>query len=118
MKKAKVLRSDGRELLESCDATENAVERMVGLLPRAGLGANEALWISPCTSIHTFFMRFPIDVAFVDRKGRVVALYDSLPPWRHSWIHIMAAGAIEAPAGFFSKVGVKKGEVLQICLSP
>jgi uncharacterized membrane protein (UPF0127 family) len=115
MKRAKVLRKDGRALVEQCDVAENALERMVGLLPRKELGAGEALWLAPCTSVHTCFMRFEIDVAFVDRKGKVIALYSRLPPWRHSWIHLWAAGALEAPAGFFERVGLQKGEVLEIC---
>jgi uncharacterized membrane protein (UPF0127 family) len=88
---------------------------MVGLLPRTALASGEGLWIRPATSVHTFFMRMVIDVAFVDRKGRVIKVYSRLKPWRHSRIHLFAAGALEAAAGALD--AVKEGEVLQICPS-
>ena len=47
---------------------ETAGTRAKGLLGRAGMDPGEALWIVPCSSIHTFFMRFPIDVLFLDEK--------------------------------------------------
>jgi uncharacterized membrane protein (UPF0127 family) len=106
---------EGKPLIERCDTTETAWERMAGLLPRKALARDEALWIAPCTSIHTFFMRFPIDVAFLDKKGKVLAIYENMPPWRHSWIHPFAAGVLEASAGLFREADLKKGEVLEIC---
>lgn len=115
MKKARVLKASGKVVLGECGITENAWERMCGLLPRTELALEEGLWIAPCTSIHTFFMRFSIDAAFLDRQGRVIALYDSLKPWRLSGIHFRAAGVLEARAGAFLAAGVQKGEVLEIC---
>lgn len=108
----------GKTLIGRCGVTESPWERMIGLLKHSGLSADEALWIAPCTSIHTFFMRFPIDVAFLDKKGKVIAVYDSLPPWRHSWIHPFAAGVLEAKAGVLREAGVRKGEVLELCPTP
>jgi uncharacterized membrane protein (UPF0127 family) len=103
-------------VLPHCQVTESAWERMRGLLPRKRLAEGEGLWISPCTSIHTFFMRFPIDAAFLDKGGRVIAVYAGLKPWRLSGIHLRAAGVLEAGAGALS--GLKKGEVLEICRVP
>lgn len=60
-------------------------------------------------------MRFAMDAAFLDDKGRVIALYDGMKPWRHTWIHLFAAGVLETGAGVLGKAGVKKGEVLEIC---
>jgi uncharacterized membrane protein (UPF0127 family) len=104
-------------LLARCGITETAAERMKGLLPRSSLAGDEGLWFPRITSIHTFFMRFAIDVAFLDRKGRVIALYHSLRPWRHTWIHLRAAGGgtLEAGAGLFASVGLRAGEELEIC---
>jgi len=115
MKKARVLTSGGGEFLGECRVTESAWERMRGLLPKDGLSEGEALYIAPCTSIHTFFMNFPIDAAFLDREGRVIALYEDMKPWRMSGIHLRAAGVLEAAAGAFGRAGLKKGEVLKIC---
>lgn len=116
MKELKVFAGE-RALFPRARATDSAIERMRGLLPRQGLEEGEALWIAPCTSIHTFFMRFPIDVAFLDRNGVVLALYEALPPWRHTWIHFRAAGAFEASAGSFARAGIGKGDRLELCVS-
>jgi uncharacterized membrane protein (UPF0127 family) len=102
-------------VIARCEVTENAWERMCGLLPKADLAEDQGMWFSPCTSIHTFFMRFPIDVAFLDRKGKVVALYEAMPAWRHTWIHFWANSVLEMRAGTISSRGIKKGDVL--CLS-
>lgn len=107
----------GEVFLSDCDVTESAWERMRGLLPRSRLGVNEALWLSPCTSVHTFFMRFEMDAAFLDRQGRVIAIYDSMRPWRHTWIHPFAAGVLELAGGTLRRAGVEKGEVLELCLT-
>ena len=113
----KILREDGSEFLGRCMATESSFDRMRGLLGRTSLAAGEGLWLSPCTSIHMFFMRMPIDAAFLNRAGRIIALYENFRPWRHSWIHVTAAGVLEAGAGSFARAGIKKGEVLRVCHS-
>jgi uncharacterized membrane protein (UPF0127 family) len=116
IKNGKVLRA-GEVLLANCRITENAWERMRGLLGHPGLANGEAMWFRPCTSVHTFFMSFPIDVAFLDRAGKVVALYHSLPAWRHTLIHWRAVSALECGAGSLAAAGVQKGQVLELCLS-
>lgn len=111
----KVLRKDGRVLLADCRATENAWDRLCGLLPRSSLAQGEGLWIRPTTSIHTFFMRFTIDVAFLDRSGKVLKIYSRMKPWRLSGLHFFAAGALEASEGALAEL--REGEVLEICPS-
>lgn len=88
---------------------------MIGLLLHKSLQEGEGLWITPTNSIHTMFMRFPMDAAFLDKNGEVVALYDSMKPWRFSLIHFRAKVVVEAAAGVFRKYNVKKGEVLELC---
>lgn len=116
---AKIKRRNGSTLIEQCSIAETPIERMRGLLAHSEIGANEGLWFPGGTSFHTFFMKFPIDVAFLDRKGRVIALYHATKPWRHSWIHPFAAGGgmLEAQAGLLGRAGVAKGEELEICPS-
>src|SRR5215472_3491961 len=58
--------------------------RRKGLLGRDGLADGEGLWIVPCEAVHTFWMRFPIDLIYLDRKHRVVKIRNSVPPWRLS----------------------------------
>jgi len=93
---------------------DNALTRMVGLLGRAGLASGDGLVIRPCSLIHTFFMRFPIDVLFADRSGRVVAMIDSLQPYRLGWGGWRARQAIELPAGALRQAGIAPGGRISI----
>lgn len=88
--------------------------RLKGLLFRTKLSENEALILSPCTSVHTFFMKFPIDVVFINAKGEIVYLYSNLKPYRLTWLHGSAKLAIELPSGTIEKWHLKPGEVLCI----
>jgi uncharacterized protein len=78
------------------------IRRLIGLLGKSHLPVTEALQIAPCNAIHTCFMRFPIDVVFVDQYGSVCEVVTHLQPWRfaankqaHSVIE-MAAGQVSA----------------------
>src|SRR5690606_33201933 len=88
-----------REILTAFDSAS----RRTGLLGRDGIEAHAALILAPCNAVHTCFMRFRIDVAFVDKAGVVLSIKRNLVPWRiaarlnaHAVIE-MAAGALEAP---------------------
>lgn len=83
-------------------------QRMKGLLGRSGLSVNEALILKPCSSIHTFGMRFPIDVLFLGRNMRVIKIIQHIPPNRLSPLVWASQMAIELPAG---KVGQTQTEV-------
>jgi uncharacterized membrane protein (UPF0127 family) len=72
--------------------------RMAGLLALPRLQSGEALLLSPCASVHTCFMRYAIDVVFVDRAGRVVKVVPNLQPW-HAAGAWGAAHALELAAG-------------------
>jgi uncharacterized membrane protein (UPF0127 family) len=73
-------------------------DRKRGLLGRDALDASAALMLAPCPAVHTAFMRFTIDVVFVDREGRVRKIVRGLPPWRIS-ASLGAYAAIEFTAG-------------------
>lgn len=83
--------------------------RLKGLLGTSSLEPGSALVIRPCTGVHTFFMKYPIDVVFADRDGVVVAVCHSLRPWRWTAIHPHAYEVIELPAGAAKAAGVKEG---------
>jgi uncharacterized membrane protein (UPF0127 family) len=85
--------------------------RFWGLMGKRELPDGEALLIDPCSSIHMFFMRFPIDVVFLDKDDRVVKIVAGIKPWR------MALGgggkkALELPVGAAAKAGVEPGDQL------
>lgn len=87
-------------------------DRMVGLLGHHSLGSDEGLILMACRSIHTWFMRFAIDVVFVDHQWGVIALWHALPPWRvTSWVR-QAQAVIELPAGTAKKAQLLVGDQL------
>jgi uncharacterized protein len=83
-------------------------QRLGGLLARPRLQAGEALVLAPCSSVHTFFMRYDIDVVFVDRWGKVLKVVHNLRPWRGAgcW---SAHAAIELLAGQAQAHGLHAG---------
>ena len=89
------------------------LERARGLLGRGPLAEGEGLWIAPCRCVHTFGMNRPIDVLFLDRAGRVLGLYSSLPPARITRIFAKAAGALELPAGVILRTNTARGDLVE-----
>jgi len=88
--------------------------RLVGLLGRRALPPGEALVIVPCRSVHTFFMRFAIDVAFLDREWRVVHLVHNLCPFRLTPVVTRAHCAVELQAHRLRETGCRVGDVLEL----
>jgi uncharacterized protein len=93
---------------------DNLWARMVGLIGSRPLTAGEGLLIVPCNSIHTHFMGYPIDVLYVDRAGRVVALDRPMDPWRFGRIHRKARYVIELPAGALAAAGCAVGDEIRV----
>jgi uncharacterized membrane protein (UPF0127 family) len=83
--------------------------RAVGLLTRSGLDAGEALWIVPSRGVHTWGMRFTIDVVALDARGVVVDCVPNLRPWRMRLPKPGTAGVLELPAGTLQKSGTALG---------
>jgi uncharacterized membrane protein (UPF0127 family) len=90
------------------------LERAVGLLGRTHLEAGEALWITPCHGVHTWFMRFTIDVVAMDADGVIVDTVSMLKPWRMRLPRPGAHSVLELPAGTLLTAPVKVGHRLQI----
>jgi uncharacterized protein len=104
--------SGGATVAGEVAVADNPWRRFMGLMGRRELPEGAGLYLRPCSSIHMFFMRFPIDVAFVDNDGRVVRLYHGLRPWRMSRVVRRAKAAIELPSGALALAGVDVGDVL------
>jgi uncharacterized membrane protein (UPF0127 family) len=85
---------------------------MQGLLGRSGLERGEGLLLEPAGSIHTFFMRFPIDVVYLDGESRVVKVVRELRPWRASACR-GAHAALELAAGEAARVRLEPGDLLR-----
>ncbi len=86
--------------------------RLRGMLARPEPGPGEGLLLTPCASVHMYGMRFPLDVAFLDQGGTVIALYPSLPPGSRTRWHRNAAHALELPSGALAESGTRLGDVL------
>ena len=95
------------------DLADTSSKRRVGLLRHERLESGTGLWIVPCESVHTFFMKFPIDLVYVDRKKRVKKVRHAVPPWRLSAC-LTAHSVLELPAGTVEKTGTRPGDELQI----
>ena len=100
-------------VLATCAETagESGTRRR-GLLGRSGLPEGGGLWIVPCEAVHCFFMKFTIDVVFLDREMRVVKVRPSLKPWRIAGC-LRAHSVLELPEGVIAATGTQRGDQLE-----
>jgi uncharacterized membrane protein (UPF0127 family) len=101
-------------LLALAETADTAASRTQGLLGRDGLAPGHGLILDPCRLIHTFFMRFAIDVVFVDRHQRVTRVARDVPPFRFAWGGWSARATLELPAGTLARVPVAPGAQLRL----
>jgi uncharacterized membrane protein (UPF0127 family) len=101
----------GTVLARSIEIALDSRSRRRGLLGRTEMAPGSAMVIAPCSAIHTFFMRFPIDVAFVKKDGRVARAYGAVAPWRMRGA-LGGYAALEFPAGTLAAGGVRTGDQL------
>jgi uncharacterized membrane protein (UPF0127 family) len=102
----------GTVLATRLEVADSGPKRNKGLLGRKGLGDGEGLWITPCESVHTFFMQFPIDLVYLDRKNRIRKVCDSVPPWRIS-VCLSAHSILELPPGTIRNTRTEAGDTLE-----
>jgi uncharacterized membrane protein (UPF0127 family) len=104
---------EGRDvpLATTVETAFNSVSRKKGLLGRDGLAEDTALVIAPCSAVHTFAMRFPIDVIFARRDGRVVKVRSAMRASRIS-AAIGAFAVVEMAAGSIDRADVRVGSRL------
>jgi len=93
---------------------ETPLQRMKGLLGSKELASGSALVITSCRSVHMLFMRYAIDVIFLDGDNRVVGLCPNLAPFAFSPIFWKSACAIELPAGTIQQTGAELGDQFSI----
>jgi uncharacterized protein len=106
------VRIDERVACERCDVADHAVARMRGLLGRSNLLQGEGILLRPAGSIHTFFMRFPIDVVFLNDEGVVVEVVPRLQPWRAAGVK-GAHSVLELAAGEAESRRIEVGSKLE-----
>ena len=103
----------GTVLATQLTKAHTGVTRRKGLLGRECFLPGEGLWIAPCESVHTFFMRFPIDLVYLDRKLKVKKVRHSVGAWRVSAC-FSAKSVLELPAGTVRETLTEQGDILQI----
>ena len=106
-----ILRDRPVVVAAQCHVANTDWTRLVGLLGRESLAETEGLWIIPCNSVHTWFMRFPIDIIFLDRGKTVLRVAAETPPFRVRATR-KARSVLELPAGRAAAVGLVPGDVV------
>jgi uncharacterized membrane protein (UPF0127 family)/Flp pilus assembly protein protease CpaA len=108
-----MLVADGRVVCPTVSVADTAPSRMKGLLGRRALDSGEGLLLRPAGSVHTAFMRFPIDVVFLDDDLEVLEVRDSVPPWR-AVARRGAKAVLELPAGEARRREIEAGVKLEL----
>jgi uncharacterized protein len=105
--------ANGRIVCRRLSVAASARTRMKGLLGRRSMDADEGLLLRPAGSVHTAFMRFPIDVVFLDRGMRVLRIAPNLRPWRMA-AQRGARVVVELDAGAAERNGISAGLQLRL----
>jgi uncharacterized membrane protein (UPF0127 family) len=106
-----VLGPDGAVVCDECVVADSFLTRLRGLVGRGRLASGHGLLLRETRSIHTHFMRFPIDVIFLDGHNRVVRIVPRLRPWR-AVAEREAASVLELGAGESERAGLRVGAAL------
>src|SRR5271170_6241820 len=101
------------ELASCVEVADHGAKRRKGLLGRERLPAGEGLWIVPCEAVHTFGMRFAIDLVYVDRNMRVKKVKSNVPPWRLSAC-LSAHSVLELAPGTICSTQTEPGDMLEV----
>jgi uncharacterized membrane protein (UPF0127 family) len=99
-------------LAQAADVADTSAKRRTGLLKHDRLATGEGLWIVPCESVHTFFMKFPIDLVYLDKRKKVRKVRHAVPAWRMSAC-LLAHSVLELPAGTAAATATAKGDELE-----
>ncbi len=108
MKKVKVINETQNEVIfEKGLLANNFFDRFRGLMARKRINDNEALCIVPCKGVHTFFMKFSIDVIHIDRNDNICYIEKNLKPWKMGKIVKTTSYVIEMKAGRAERLNLK-----------
>ena len=104
---------NGRIIADDLTSAFDSASRRVGLLRHRAFPQGAAMIIAPTNAVHTFFMRFPIDIAFITRDGTIVKACSGVRPWRIA-AAFRAYGVVELPAGRLAACDTAAGDVLAV----
>jgi len=100
-------------LAEAADVADTSAKRRTGLLKHTSLEPGDGLWIVPCEAVHSFGMKFTIDVIYLDRKRKVKKVRSEMVPRRISGC-LTAHSVLELPAGTIARTGTQAGDQVEI----
>jgi uncharacterized membrane protein (UPF0127 family) len=100
-------------LADAAELADTSEKRRTGLLKHKRLDPGQGIWIVPCESVHSFFMKFAIDLIYLDRNKKVRKVRHRMAPWRLSMC-LTAHSILELPAGAAAATGTQAGDQLEI----
>lgn len=112
-KALRLVRADGLVLADRIEVAFDSRSRRHGLLGRDGLEPGGALIIAPCNAVHTWFMRFAIDLWFTARDGRILKVCEDVAPWRTAG-SLKGFAVVELAAGRSRALGMRPDDVVRV----
>src|SRR5579872_5188627 len=108
------IRNQSRDTIvaDRADIADTSAKRRTGLLKHSGLEPGEGLWIAPCEGVHTFGMKFAIDVLFLNKKKKILKVRPNMVQRRMA-LSLRAHSVLELPAGTIEATGTAKGDQLE-----
>lgn len=106
--------SNGEVLAQEVLRAQNFCQRLTGLMGRSELGSTQAMWLERCNWIHTCFMRFSLDLIFVNDEMKVEDITFNVVPWRFGMPVWKASSVFEFKAGTLKTLKVSKGDQLHV----
>lgn len=115
-KKYTLKTKNGETICHSMVMAVDTVDRVRGLMFSEKIPGGDGFLIKPCNSVHTFFMRYPLDLIFLDSNFKVVKVLEKVPPWRMTWMYWRATQTLELVGGHLEKtlkVKPQVGDILE-----
>lgn len=107
---------DNLIICKNLKEAKKTIDRMIGLMFKEPMKDHDGLLIKPCNSIHTFFMKYSLDVVFLSKKLEVVAIYKNIKPWRMTRIIFKASQCLEMKNGTLTD-DLRIGDKLELCIN-
>lgn len=113
-RKGYVMKVNGETILSNVEIADNFFTRFKGLMLKKEIGEDFGLVISPCNSIHMFFMKISLDVLFVDKDNVVIGMCKGIKPWRISKMYKKGSYVVECKTGTIEKNKIKLFDKIEI----
>ena len=117
MKRLKVINKKNNEVLSQDVMKAYSVkDRLIGLMFKKEI-SYDGLHLEPCNSIHTFFMKFPLDLVFLDKNLKVVKVLEGVKPWRMTRLYFSSSSVLEFKTGIVGEKVHKHDQLEVLCIN-